>query len=175
MLICLPENAPIRPEMPRIDQLLASLGYGSRREGREWIDAGRVTDTGAHETDPSRKAEAADVRIDGEPPDHPGEMLLLMNKPAGLVCSHNPAEGPSVYGLLPPRWKARNPPSRASAASTRRRRASCIVDGLQPAGPQADVAAKHKVPKVYRATLAGRISRRASRRPSRPARWLLAG
>ena len=33
--------------MHRLDQLLASLGYGSRREVRDWIDAGRVTVRGA--------------------------------------------------------------------------------------------------------------------------------
>ena len=45
-----------------------------------------------------------------QPPDHPGELLILLNKPAGLVCSARFAEGPSVYGLLPERWRRRNPP-----------------------------------------------------------------
>ena len=29
--------------MRRLDQLLANLGYCSRREARDWIDDGRVT------------------------------------------------------------------------------------------------------------------------------------
>src|SRR5580698_3565929 len=96
--------------MRRLDQLLANLGYGSRREVRDWIEAGRVTVRGCAVSDPGTRVEAADVRIDGEPPDHPGELLIMLNKPAGRVCSHDSSEGPSVYGLLPERWQCRNPP-----------------------------------------------------------------
>src|ERR1700678_3739234 len=110
MLIWGSKNAPIRSEMRRLDQLLASLGYGSRREVRAWIEAGRVTVGGVPGTDPGARVEPGDVRFDGEPPDHPGEILLLLNKPAGRVCSHSPSEGPSVFGLLPARWQRRNPP-----------------------------------------------------------------
>jgi len=96
--------------MRRLDQLLASLGYGSRREVREWVEAGRVTVRGILETDPGTRVEPGELRIDGEPPDHPGELLIMLNKPAGRVCSHDPAEGPTVYDLLPERWRRRNPP-----------------------------------------------------------------
>jgi 16S rRNA pseudouridine516 synthase len=96
--------------MPRLDQLIASLGYGSRKEVRAWIDAGRVSVGGSNQTDPGTRVEPAAVRIDGEPLDHPGRLLLLLNKPAGRVCSHSPSEGSNVYGLLPERWQRRNPP-----------------------------------------------------------------
>jgi 16S rRNA pseudouridine516 synthase len=96
--------------MRRLDQLLASLGYGSRREVRDWIEAGRVTVKGSAVSDAGLRVEAEDVRIDGEPPDHPGELLIMLNKPAGRVCSHDSREGPTVYGLLPERWQLRNPP-----------------------------------------------------------------
>ena len=43
------------------------------------------------------------------PLDHPDGLLLLLNKPLGLVCSHELREGPNVYSLLPPRWQRRNP------------------------------------------------------------------
>src|SRR5208283_1405193 len=39
-------NAPISTAMTRIDHLLASLGYGTRREARELIAAGRVSARG---------------------------------------------------------------------------------------------------------------------------------
>jgi 16S rRNA pseudouridine516 synthase len=96
--------------MPRLDQLLASLGYGSRREVRDWFGAGRVTVAGVRAADPGARADPGSVRVDGEPLDHPGGLLLLLNKPEGLVCSRDPAEGPAVYGLLPERWRRRNPP-----------------------------------------------------------------
>jgi 16S rRNA pseudouridine516 synthase len=96
--------------MPRLDQLLASLGYGSRKQVRVWIGDGRVSVRGTAETDPGTRVEPGDVGIDGEPLDHPGKLLVLLNKPAGRVCSHSPSEGSNVYGLLPERWQQRNPP-----------------------------------------------------------------
>lgn len=96
--------------IPRLDQLLASLGYGSRREARVLVASGRVAVRGNASDDFEERVDPGDVRVDGEALDHPGGLLLLLNKPAGLVCSHNALEGPSVYGLLPERWRRRNPP-----------------------------------------------------------------
>lgn len=152
MLIWDTESAPIWPEMRRIDQLLASLGYGSRREVREWIEAGRVTVLGVRETDPGRRVEPGDVTIDGEPPDHPGELLILLNKPAGRVCSHNPAEGPSVYGLLPSRWQARNPPVTSVGRLDKDTTGLLLLTDCSPLVHRL-TSPKHKVPKVYRARL----------------------
>ncbi len=95
--------------MRRLDQLLANLGYCSRREARAWVEGGRVTvrDIGAE--DPGQKARAEDVRVDGAPLDHPAGLLLLLHKPLGQVCSHDAREGPRVYDLLPEHWRERNP------------------------------------------------------------------
>ena len=95
--------------MRRLDQILANLGYCSRREARAWVDGGRVEISGKKASDSGAKVALADVRIDGEPLDHPEGLLLLVHKPAGLVCSHDSREGPNVYSLLPPRWRRRNP------------------------------------------------------------------
>lgn len=96
--------------MPRLDQLLASLGYGSRREVKDWIAYGRVTVQGSTADDPGMKVAAQQVAVDGDPLDHPEGLLVLLHKPLGLVCSHDAREGPSVYDLMPPRWRRRNPP-----------------------------------------------------------------
>jgi 16S rRNA pseudouridine516 synthase len=138
--------------MPRLDQLLASLGYGSRREVSEWVRKGRVTVLGAPERNPAAHAAAATVRVDGEPLDHPGELLLLLNKPAGRVCSHDAAEGASVYELLPERWRRRNP------VVTTIGRLDKDTTGLllltdRSALVHRLTSPRHKVPKVYRATL----------------------
>ena len=138
--------------MRRLDQLLANLGYCSRREARAWIQAGRVTVRGRVTDDFGAKADPADVRVDGEPPDHPAGLLLLVHKPVGLVCSHDEREGPNVYSLLPPRWRARNP------AVTSIGRLDKDTSGLLLLTDQSELvhrltSPKHKVPKVYRATL----------------------
>ena len=136
--------------MRRLDQLLANLGYCSRREAREWVRAGRVTVRGEAAEDFGQKVAPADVRVDGEPLDHSEGLLLLLHKPLGLVCSHEAREGPSVYSLLPERWQRRNP------VVTSVGRLDKDTSGLLLATDQSPLvhrltSPKHKVPKVYRA------------------------
>ena len=136
----------------RLDQLLASLGYGSRREVREWIEAGRVSVRGAPAGDPGCRVEPEEVRIDGEALDHPGELLILLNKPEGLVCSHDAAEGPSIYGLLPERWRRRNPPVTSVGRLDKDTTGLLLLTDVGGAVHRF-TSPKHKVPKVYRAQL----------------------
>jgi 16S rRNA pseudouridine516 synthase len=138
--------------MRRLDQLLANLGYCSRREARAWLRAGRVTVRGAVTDDVGTKVHPADVRVDGEPPDHPDGLLLLLHKPVGLVCSHDEREGPNVYTLLPPRWRRRNPPVTSIG------RLDKDTSGLLLLTDRSELvhrltSPKHKVPKVYRAVV----------------------
>lgn len=93
----------------RLDELLASCGYTTRREVKNWIRDGRILVCGRRPASASVKANPNDVLIDGAAPDHPGTLLILLHKPAGYVCSHDEREGPRVYDLLPLRWQARNP------------------------------------------------------------------
>jgi 16S rRNA pseudouridine516 synthase len=138
--------------MRRIDQLMANLGYCSRREARDWLNVGRVAVAGVIASDPSAKAAADDVRIDGEPLDHPDGLLLLLNKPVGLVCSHDRNEGPSVYDLLPERWRRRNPQV-TSVGRLDKETSGALLLTDQTALVHRLTSPKHKVPKVYRATL----------------------
>ena len=138
--------------MRRLDQLLANLGYGSRREAHALIDDERVTIDGQVATHPGTRADATKVRVDGEPLDHPDGLLLLLHKPLGLVCSHDLREGPNVYELLPARWRARNP------VVTSIGRLDKDTSGLLLLTDQSTLvhrltSPKHKVPKVYRVTV----------------------
>jgi 16S rRNA pseudouridine516 synthase len=138
--------------MRRLDQLLANLGYCSRREARAWLEAGRVTVRGEAADDPGAKADAADVRVGGEPLDHPDGLLLLLHKPPGLVCSHDEREGPNVYSLLPARWRARNP-AVTSVGRLDKDTSGLLLLTDQSALVHRLTSPKHKVPKVYRARL----------------------
>jgi 16S rRNA pseudouridine516 synthase len=143
--------------MRRLDQLLANLGYCSRREARAWVQDGRVSVRGAMADDVGAKAADGDVSVDGQPLDHPDGLLLLLNKPAGLVCSHDEREGPSVYGLLPDRWRRRNPQITSIG------RLDKDTSGLLLLTDQTELihrltSPKHKVPKIYRATLSRDLS-----------------
>lgn len=138
--------------MRRLDQLLANLGYCSRSEARSWVRAGRVMVRGKTADDVGQRVAAADVRVDGEPLDHPEGLLILLHKPIGLVCSHDEREGPSVYSALPERWRQRNP------AITSIGRLDKDTSGLLLLTDQSVLvhrltSPRHKVPKVYRATL----------------------
>jgi 16S rRNA pseudouridine516 synthase len=138
--------------MRRLDQWLSNLGYCSRREARAWIDDGRVTIGGEVADDVARKANPADVRVDGEPLDHPDGLLLMLHKPVGLVCSHDEREGANVYSLLPGRWRQRNP------IVTSIGRLDKDTSGLLLLTDQSQLvhqltSPKHKVPKLYRATV----------------------
>lgn len=139
--------------MKRLDQLLANLGYCSRREAKAYLRGHAVTlADGTVLNDPSKKVDPAAVRVDGEPLDHPDGLLLLVNKPLGLTCSHDPREAPLIYELLPDRWRARNP------VVTTVGRLDKETSGLILLTDQTDLvhrltSPKHKVPKIYRATL----------------------
>jgi 16S rRNA pseudouridine516 synthase len=138
--------------MRRLDQLLANLGYCSRREARAWVQAGHVTVRGVVADDCGAKANPADVLVDGQPLDHVDGLLLLVHKPVGLVCSHDEREGPNIYSLLPARWRERNPQVTSIG------RLDKDTSGLILLTDQSELvhkltSPKHKVPKVYRATL----------------------
>jgi 16S rRNA pseudouridine516 synthase len=90
------------------------MGYGSRRDVQAMVRAGWVVLDGA----PVLKADGRiavspdlpqRMLIRGEPVDPPPGMVLMLNKPLGVTCSHKDP-GLLVYSLLPERWRRREPP-----------------------------------------------------------------
>ncbi len=138
--------------MRRLDQLLSNLGYCSRSEARDWVKSGAVTVRGEEADDVGARVQAADVCVDGEPLDHPDGLLLLLNKPLGLVCSHELREGPNVYSLLPARWQRRNPQVTSVGRLDKDTSGLLLLTDLAPLVHRL-TSPKHKVPKVYRATV----------------------
>mgnify|MGYP000901996378 CR=1 FL=1 len=94
---------------PRLVQLVASLGYGSRREVEIAIKRGILRVEGASKVTGDMRVDPELIRYDGQPLDHPAGLLVVLHKPVGHVCSHAEEEGPSVYDLLPERWRRREP------------------------------------------------------------------
>jgi 16S rRNA pseudouridine516 synthase len=134
----------------RLDQLLSSLGYCSRSEARDWVRSGAVMIGEEEADDTGARVEAAEVRVDGEPLDHPDGLLLLLNKPLGLVCSHDEREGPNVYSLLPDRWRRRNPQVTSVGRLDKETSGLILLTDLSPLVHKL-TSPKHKVAKVYRA------------------------
>lgn len=95
--------------MERLDKILSNLGLCSRRQSQEYIRSHNISLEGKRVYDGSIKVDAHKLLIDGQKPDHPDGIFIMMNKPAGYVCSHDISEGPRIYDLLPPQWMERNP------------------------------------------------------------------
>lgn len=138
--------------MRRLDQLLANLGYCSRSEARRWIDDGRVTIDGQPATSPAQKVTPNAVRVDDAPLDHPEGLLLVLHKPLGLVCSHDEREGPNIYSLLPDRWRRRNPVVTSIGRLDKETSGLLLLTDQSPLVHRL-TSPKHKVPKLYRATV----------------------
>lgn len=100
---------PSASRHPRLVQLVASLGYGSRREVEIAIKQGRVSVAGVAKVTGDLRVDPALILFDGAPLDHPEGILVLLHKPLGYVCSHAEEEGKTVYELLPARWAEREP------------------------------------------------------------------
>ncbi len=95
--------------MNRVDKILSNLGYCSRRQADNFLLSHIVTYNNLRIKCGSQKADPQLLLIDGQKTDHPDGLLILLNKPAGYVCSHDPSEGNLVYNLLPKQWMKRNP------------------------------------------------------------------
>lgn len=141
----------------RVDKLLSSLGYGSRNEMARLARAGGVVLDGGEIDDVSRRIALTDdltdrMSVDGRPLDPPQGLVLMLNKPLGMTCSHK-EDGALVYDVLPDRWRRRDP-----AISTIGR-LDKETSGLLLMTDDGDllhrvISPKKHVAKIYRATLA---------------------
>lgn len=135
----------------RVDAHLSSLGYCTRSEAKKFLSKNLVCINGVRVFDVKEKAYHSDIIVDGERLDDE-RLVILMNKPSGLICSHDDA-GVLIYSLLPQRWQRRNPKistiGRLDADTTG---AILLTDDGELnhkfTGPKSDVV------KVYEATLA---------------------
>jgi 16S rRNA pseudouridine516 synthase len=95
--------------MRRLDQVLSSLGYCSRREVAGLVKEGRVKLGGTVLTKADKRVDPHQITLDDEPLEAPDGLLVMLHKPVGYVCTHSDGEGQTLYELLPPRWLNRNP------------------------------------------------------------------
>ena len=141
----------------RVDKLLSSMGYGSRAEMARMAKAGGIMLDGQDLTDVTKRIPITPdlpsrMEIDGEPLDPVQGLVMLLNKPLGMTCSHK-EDGALVYDVLPDRWRRRDP-----AISTIGR-LDKQTSGLLLLTDDGDlihrvISPKRHVPKVYRAQLA---------------------
>lgn len=146
-----------KPSTLRVDRLLGGLGYGSRNEMARLGKAGGIVLDGAEVTDVSKRIAVTPdlperMTVDGRALDPVPGLVLMLNKPLGMTCSHK-EDGALVYDALPERWRRRDP-----AISTIGR-LDKETTGLLLLTDDGDllhrvISPKRHVAKVYRATLA---------------------
>jgi 16S rRNA pseudouridine516 synthase len=141
----------------RVDKLLSCMGYGSRKDMARLAKAGGITLDGADLLDVTQRIPVTPdlpnrLQIDGKALDPVAGMVLLLNKPLGMTCSHKEV-GALVYDILPDRWRRRDP-----AISTIGR-LDKQTSGLLLLTDDGDllhrvISPKYHVKKTYRAQLA---------------------
>lgn len=141
----------------RVDKLLSSMGYGSRKEMARMAKAGGILLDDVDLLDITKRIPvtpdlSSRMEIDGAPLDPIAGLVILLNKPLGMTCSHK-EDGPLVYDILPERWQRRDP-----AISTIGR-LDKQTSGLLLLTDDGDllhrvISPKRHVKKTYRATLA---------------------
>jgi 16S rRNA pseudouridine516 synthase len=142
----------------RLEDILFSQGFGTRRVCAGLIQQGHVTVQGQLQTDGGEfyAPEGLAFTVQGTAWTFHEKAYVLLNKPAGTECSQKPSTWPSIYTLLP--------------APLRQRPQKAAVQGVQAVGRLdqdttgllllTDDGAfihrmsspKHHVPKVYEVT-----------------------
>lgn len=91
----------------RLDKFLSEAGVASRKELRTIIRGGRVTVDGTVVRSPETKVDEKTQRVclDGSPVGLPGQVVLMLHKPAGYVTSTEDPRDPTVMELLPEQYR----------------------------------------------------------------------
>ena len=171
----------------RIDHLLSRFGYCSRREAAGWVAGGRVSLAGSVVKRTDCKALPDAVLVDGAPVDFPAGLLVMLHKPVGYACSHDAAEAPLIYDLLPPQWLRRNP-GPISIGRLDRDTSGLILITDDGALSHRLTSPRHEVEKCYEVTVdsplpdrltevfaAGTLVLNGESKPCRPARLEITG
>ena len=91
-----------------LERLLASMGFGSRKDARGLVRMGLVELDGKVLEDPFMEfAERPEsITVNGEEVPTVDKLYVMMHKPLDVECSHNARDHQSVFSLLPDRFTA---------------------------------------------------------------------
>ena len=87
----------------RIEEILYTQGFGTRRVCAGLVQQGFVTVAGSLVDDPGGDFETEGLRftVQGTEWEYHEKAYLMLHKPAGTECSQKPSTYPSIYTLLP--------------------------------------------------------------------------
>lgn len=86
-----------------LEKILQSQGFGSRKLCRNMIFDGRIEINGEICTDPNTRFETDSLTffVDGKEWEAREYLYIVLHKPAGYECSHQPRHHSSVFSLFP--------------------------------------------------------------------------
>jgi 16S rRNA pseudouridine516 synthase len=138
-------------------------------------------------TRPEQRADPAAVLVGGSPVEFANGLRVAFHKPAGVVCSHNPAEGELIYDLLPPGWMRRQPAPETAGRLDKETSGLILIsdDGAlihRWTSPKHDIVKTYEVvvdrefpPGLAELLAAGTLQLRGEARPCLPARLEITG
>jgi 16S rRNA pseudouridine516 synthase len=91
-------------------KILQSQGFGTRSVCTKMIKMGMVNINGlkCYEKDKLFELENLELEVDGKKSCYRDKLYIMMNKPDGYECSHNPSHYPSIFSLFPNEFLVRN-------------------------------------------------------------------
>ena len=139
----------------RLDALLFSQGFGTRRLCAGLIERGLVAVGGQVVTEPAAEFEPAGLQfsVQGEAWAYHERAYLMLHKPAGYECSQRPSAWPGVYTLLPGPLRQRPTPGKVQGVQAIGRLDQDTTGLLLLSDDGAFIhrmnSPRHRVPKVY--------------------------
>ncbi|HDQ25515.1 MAG TPA: rRNA pseudouridine synthase [bacterium] len=141
----------------RLQQFLAHCGIASRRKAEELIALGEVSVNGKVISEPGTKVdpEKDSVKYRGRLIKKEKYVYLVLNKPAGFICSASDEKGrPTVMDILPPNVKARvYPVGRLDFNTT-----GCLIITNDGSLANMIMHPRFEVEKYYTAKIKGRLT-----------------
>lgn len=102
----------------RVNQFVAAATGVSRRKADQLVAAGKISVNGRVVTIGQQILANDTVTLDGESIFLPTYILIMLNKPAGYVCSRNGQGAKTIYNLLPTKYQELKPIGRLDKNSS---------------------------------------------------------
>ena len=142
------------PGEHRLQKVLASAGFGSRRQCEELIEQGRVEVNGQVAKLGSKVEPHAEIKVDGERLKSAKPVYLALSKPKGYLCTDYDQQGRSkAIELIPPSFGRLFLIGRLDKDSE-----GLILLTNDGALSERLTHPKYGVPKVYRVQVAGELT-----------------
>ena len=96
--------------MIRLDRFISERTEYTRSAIKEMAKKGKISVDGIAEKSPDRKIDPENVavKVDGRLISSQRYRYILLNKPAGYVCSTDDRDGETVMKLIPDEWRTKN-------------------------------------------------------------------